>query len=119
MDVGSANSKSVRNVIFDAYRESERDAVGLVQHYVKAALWPWSPGGATVSIGPDITSRFDDYLIIIETDLLPHYPFQFKYRPERNDGDMDMAHRVGKDAFKFFRYRPALPVDDHIMLGEE
>jgi hypothetical protein len=27
--------------------------------------------------------------------------------------------KMGEEAFKFYRYRPALPVDEHIILGEE
>jgi hypothetical protein len=56
--------------------------------------------------------------VIVEIELLPDMPFEYDVLPDINN-DVEYAHKIGQKAFEFYRNRPTLPVDDHIILGSE
>ena len=115
------------NVLGEAFAKaaaSRKDAewIGELGKVVKLALWPFDGGNATISryetgsFGYDLRFR-------IELEAFPDLPFEFviderqiyqAYYPEQF-----LFDSMKLPLFNHFRYRPSLPVDDHIVLGEE
>lgn len=81
---------------------------------VSKALWPWTPKKIDLAVVMDM--QYDKLLVEPWGFPMFAYPMDPFYRM-RLDPD-EMAHKAAQAAFKFYRYRPALPVDDHIVLGE-
>jgi hypothetical protein len=101
----------------ESYRHNkERDQLKLVYQAIKLGLWPWNPGKITAWTEQEFSHRGPK--LTFETELLPNLPFVGYPDVLRYDFDM-MAFKLAEEAFKFYRYRPATPVDDHIVLGEE
>lgn len=106
----------------EAARRKDADWVAQLGEVISQAVWPFHLGRATVWI--------DDYefynrtrTLKIEIERLPLYPFAYKF-----DADIMMAayephaylfESMREPLFKHFRYRPCLPVEDHIILGED
>lgn len=89
------------------------DAFVALGWYVNRALWPWRPGSINLYRSENL---YGPTKITLELGLLPDMPFVFKFDPFA-DPDERVAE-MGRQAFEFYRYRPSLPVDDHIILGE-
>ena len=90
--------------------------MGWIYKAIEAGLWPWRPGKITayteqnfIRYGPTLT---------FEVELLRNLPFVAYPDLLRDDPDT-AALKVADEAFHFYRNRPALPVDDHIVLGED
>jgi hypothetical protein len=57
--------------------------------------------------------------VVIETELLPRLPFAYQMDLLGMDDHQNFA-KMADEAFQWFRYRPARPVnDDNIILGED
>lgn len=98
------------------YRESALS--NAIVEAVNAGLAPWKPGRITLYLQQHIDT-FDR--IMVETELLGKLPFIYQLNPfDMISFEPElMAAMVAETAFLFYRNRPALPVDDHIILGEE
>lgn len=108
---------SLGEVFQEAYsRTRERSLLKRVYDAIDAGLWPWKPGKITAWTEQELTPR--DPKLIFEIDLLPDLPFVAYPDVIRHDFT-DVALKLADEAFKFYRNRPALPVDDHIVLGED
>jgi hypothetical protein len=59
--------------------------------------------------------------LCFEVGKLPYLPFKISI--DRHQLDLESPQetylRIAQAAFKFYRYRSATPVDDHIILGED
>ena len=100
-----------------AYADELR-TMGYVYKAVAKAVKPFYPGRITAHqhemfLGPGPN-------ICIDVQTLPD--FRFKYTRDRADiltkSPVDLVVDLAQDAYNYFFYRPALPVDDHIILGE-
>lgn len=106
---------------FDAsrFRPGYVDVTTIIGQYIKRALAPWSPGEATVYVHDRMHARSHMFMTItIEIELLPDMPFQYDVRPDIHSDD-EYAHEIGRKAYEFYRNRPTLPVEDHIILGSD
>lgn len=79
---------------------------------IKLALWPWEPGEITVY-------RMDGIFrpqFMVKVERFP----DLVYRSEPNPflGTEQILYDLADKAFYFYRERPSLPIDDHIVLGE-
>jgi hypothetical protein len=103
----------------EAYsRRHEATLWNWVYKSIALGLAPWNPGKITAFYDPGPSlSRFGPQ-VTFEVELLPNLPFVTYPDALRNDPDA-MAFKMAEEAFQFYRNRPALPVDDHIVLGEE
>lgn len=99
-------------------RQKEEDFFKLVREAITLALRPWLPGKVFVYLSDFISAP---NTIVVEVDLLPKWPFAFEIDPfDRLTHDpMCLAYKVADEAYFWFLKRPTLPVDDHIVLGEE
>lgn len=85
---------------------------------VKQAIFPFDPGRVTAW-----SSELRDFTetdLVVEVDVLRGYPFKtsLSRRSLIEMNPYDVMRSFYKDLFNHYRYRPALPVDDHIVLGE-
>jgi len=93
----------------------ERNLIRWIYRAIELGLAPWNPGKITAYTEQEFARRGPK--LTFETELLPNLPFVAYPDTIRYDLD-SMALQVAEQAFKFYRYRPAKPVDDHIVLGE-
>lgn len=101
------------------FRPGYVDVTTIIGQYIKEALKPWDAGNATVYVGDQYRSDTNRFMtIVIQIELLPDMPFEYGVRPDIHSDD-EYAHEIGQKAFEFYRNRPTLPVDDHIILGSE
>lgn len=85
---------------------------------VNAGLWPWNAGQVRIFLNYRIDTMDDE--LVLETSLLPGLPFTHLITRRSAMGTQEeLMQEVAYAALNFFRYRPALPVDDHIILGED
>jgi hypothetical protein len=120
-DSGGARGDRPDGPLAKAFKEAvaqqrTQDALRMVYRGIQLGLWPWSPGKITAYTEPDFASF--GYKLTFTNELLPNLPFvtlpdDLRYDPE------DLAYKIADEAFHFYRNRPTLPVDDHIVLGEE
>lgn len=110
-------------VIFQNLAETRTNEPFLsrISRIVADAMWPFTP---TVWLSLSEPSFLDNIQTIwIEAKELPLLPFKHKFNRSvleqayyPNDVLIaDMSERL----FDHFRYRPSLPVEEHIVLGEE
>lgn len=101
------------NLVTALVQEQEFNYIGRVLgENLKYALWPWSPGEVTIYRGDNAHGAY----WLVKTELLPKYLFRFEMHRWRDP--MELLFDIADKAFYFFRERPCLPVDDHIILGE-
>lgn len=95
--------------------ENYRRMMQIVYEAVRCGMAPWEPGRIALY-------RSDDYLgdpeIAIRIERFPELIFKTTLNLWLMD-PAGMVADVAEKAFKFYRYREALPVEDHIILGEE
>jgi hypothetical protein len=105
------------------YDLNSKDAMRYLGECVKKALYPWHPGKVTMWLDNEDTFKGGwKRKISLEIELFPivRYPghiFSYKLNPMAEI--IPDIKKMGEEAFKFYRYRPTLPVDEHIILGEE
>lgn len=95
---------------------AETEATSMVYEAIDEALTPWRSGIVTV-YRKDFLEFVAGPKFQIEIELLPDLPFEFV--PDFFLDPVEMMFLIADKAFKFYRNRPALPVDDHIVLGED
>lgn len=103
---------------YAATREHEQNLWNWIYKSIALGLAPWNPGKITSYYEPGPTLNRFGPTLIFEIELLPTLKFVAYPDTLRDDPDT-MAFKIAQEAFKFYRYRPAVPVDDHIVLGEE
>lgn len=99
------------------YIYAQTNEMTAIYEAVDRALAPWNAGKIRGYI--HVQLRQPDELWL-ETDLLPSLRFVYAIYPAhmlRLTAD-EMSVGIAKAAFRFFRNRPTLPIDDHIVLGE-
>jgi hypothetical protein len=84
---------------------------------VEKALAPWNPGRITIWRDDWLGIHPRDVVLGCDIQILPEVRFLAHVDP-LND-PFDIADKFASEAFQFYRYRPALPIDDHIILGEQ
>jgi hypothetical protein len=103
-------------------KRKNADWVQKVCEVAALGMWPFKTGEVLVSwydrgyLGLDLVFRID-------VQAVPDYVFQYKF-DERQIADAYFPEQFVFDSMKtpllnWFRYRPSLPVDDHIVLGED
>lgn len=90
----------------------------VVGHRINQALAPWNAGGAVVYQSHSFETR--DIRITIEIELLPKLPFVCTINPINLSllTEAELSRMIAREAFDFYWNRPTLPIDDHIVLGE-
>lgn len=105
------------NLVQPSFQSQEdQDHLWWIGEAIKAALFPWSPGKITF-----YTSNHESPFLpslTVETELLPRLPFSMQIDMLAMDEHQAMA-LFADEAFDWFRYRHAVPVEDHIVLGTE
>jgi hypothetical protein len=84
---------------------------------VQKGMWPFDPGKIDAYIHEDWASG---RTLRVYVERLPQHDFVMSLDlislVQQPDGGLSkIYHRI----FNHYRYRPSLPVDDHIVLGEE
>lgn len=104
----------------EAERRKDDDWIRELGIVARFAMQPWDLGEVTVSIEDDYGSARK---IWIEFSRLPGYPFRFMYDQwlamQAYDPRAYLVDSMREPLFKHLRYRPCLPVEDHIILGED
>lgn len=90
---------------------------GIIAKRIAFALEPWKPGRITMHVNDPYQFTHDVVEVIIEIELLPDLPC-VTY-PQLLSTEDEQVWLMADQAFAFFRNRPSLPVDDHIVLGED
>jgi len=108
---------SLKDSFMQSYsRGHEANLMGWIYKSIALGMAPWNPGKITAWI--DEAYSVQRRKLTFEIELLPN--LKFVSYPDYLRYDLDtMAFKIAEEAFKFYRYRPALPVDDHIVLGED
>lgn len=123
--------ESTRNLIasgaiirsFEPRTDDTTTAVFAITKIVHQAMAPFEPGRIFVSLEPkmDLVSR--EGMLVVDIQAMRAYPFRFKY-DERQITQAYypedwMIQSIAKPLFNHIRYRPAVPVEEHIILGED
>lgn len=90
---------------------------GIIAKRIGFALEPWKPGRITMYVNDQFRFTNDVVEVVVEVELLPDLPC-VTY-PQLLSSEDEQVWLMADQAFKHFRYRPSLPVDDHIVLGED
>jgi hypothetical protein len=115
------------NALAEAFAKaaaSRKDAewVTALGKVVSQAVWPFHLGNAIVWID-DGMMDYRIRTIWIELQGLPNYSFKHKFDPDQMmqayEPHLYLFESMREPLFNHFRYRPCLPVDEHIILGEE
>lgn len=90
---------------------------------VKEALTPFNTGDIVLSFDDIAILHYGKRVLWIESKALRGHQFRFEIDEREmykaDDPQWYVFNTVRTPLFKHFRYRPSLPVDDHIVLGEE
>lgn len=102
--------------------QHEKDMWNEVKSFVRAGMYPFHSGRITMSwMEPGFEDL--DRTLLIELEAVPNYPFKFKFDEAALfrawEPEAFFLESIARPVVKHFRYRPTLPVDDHIVLGEE
>lgn len=102
-------------------RGASEEQIALCEIVAKG-MAPFKTGVISMAIEsePDFLSRVRTLWIEVET--LKRFPFRHKFdermMPQAYYPDQYLLDAVAQPLFDHFRYRPAVPADDHIILGE-
>jgi hypothetical protein len=109
-------SPKLSQILTQSLAQRDADHIRYVLSAIKVALVPWNPGKVTAWV----SSSFESFnpVVVIETELLPRLPFAYEMDLLGMDDHQNFA-KMADEAFIWFRYRHAIPVDDHIVLGED
>jgi hypothetical protein len=99
---------------------SEDDHMRWICSAIAAGLAPWKPGKITAYYTDELAGVFTPFnpIVTFETELLPRLPFSAQIDLLTMDHHQALL-KVADEAFVWFRYRHAVSVDDHIILGED
>jgi hypothetical protein len=109
----------------DALAARAETRTGIVFQAIEQGLAPFRTGKIVAYVsswgGVAYVSSWGGWepTVIFEVDKLPYMPFKFSIDRLDAMDDRQIYLEAAEAAFKFYRYRPALPVDEHIILGEE
>lgn len=95
-------------------QEQDRKLTQILYEALQDGLAPWEPGRVRLYVSEDASGR----VLAIESERFPELVFRSKPDHFLQDPSL-MVLSMAEKVFKFYRYRRALPVDDHIILGEE
>lgn len=88
---------------------------------IQQGLFPFHPGNIRLSLEQDFASFIRT--LYVEIDAVRIYPFKYKLDERQLWQAYDPEHYVlesiREPLINHLRYRPTLPVDDHIVLGED
>jgi hypothetical protein len=95
----------------------DKDSFENLGRAVVEGIWPFEPGKIDAYIHEDWGSG---RTLRVYVENLPNHDFVMSLDlislVQEPDGGL---FKIYQRVFKHYRYRPALPVDDHIVLGEE
>ena len=104
----------------EAQRRKDYEWTELLGTVARLAMWPWDLGTVTIYLDDNQRSV---RTIWIEFEHLRGYPFRFQFDElqmmQAYDPKAYLIQSMHRPLFEHLRYRPSLPVDDHIILGEE
>ena len=110
-------------ILYDRVIEYEASEEHIALYEIVAkGMAPFKTGVISMAIEsePDFLSRVRTLWVEVET--LKRHPFRHKFDEwmmlQAYYPDRDLLDAVSQPLFDHFRYRPAVPVDDHIILGE-
>jgi len=110
---------SLKDSFMQSYsRNHEANLMGWIYKSIALGMAPWNPGKITAFYDPGPTLSHFGPKLTFEIELLPKLVF-ITYPDNLRDDPDAMAFKIAEEAFKFYRNRPALPVDDHVVLGED
>lgn len=93
----------------------DRRLIQIIYEAVQDGLSPWDPGRIALYNTQDALNGIQ---VAIRVERFPE--LVFSTRPDYILHDpTTMFLSIAEKAFKFYRYREGLPVEDHIILGEE
>jgi hypothetical protein len=93
----------------------------LILEAITLALRPYSTGNFSLWMADDSFDGRDEQTLVIECENFPKWPFAFRInRASFDDCCIEKtAWDAADEAYRWFFFRPTLPVDDHIILGED
>jgi hypothetical protein len=104
----------------EAAQRKDNDWIAELGRVAKAAMMPWDLGKVTVYIDDNSRSA---RTVWFEFEKLPGYPFRYQFDEWQMMHAFDLkayfTDSVRQPLFEHIRYRAALTVDDHIILGED
>lgn len=107
---------------FRQYEAQQKDRRWIAQlgDVARLAIWPWDLGNVQISIDDGMRSK---RTIWIEFDKFPGLTFRYEFDQWLVLDELDfhayLYEAMRQPLFNHLRYRPTLPVDDHIVLGED
>lgn len=103
-----------------AVRERDSQWLSELGEVARRAIFPWDLGKVTVYIDDGERSH---RTIWIEFEKFRDLPFKYKFDEwvmmQAFDPQAYLRESMRLPLFEHLRYRPSLPVDDHIVLGED
>ena len=110
----------LKQIVESTLSQSEQDHVRWICQAIALGLAPWNPGRITAYYTDHSAGDFHPFtpVITFETELLPRLPFSTELDLLMMDHHQALL-KAADEAFEWFRYRHSLPVDDHIVLGED
>lgn len=101
---------------FEAWYDDH--VIKMIGHVVDNAIFPFNPGKIEAYLWYDIDQW--SHTIKATVERLPKHDFLFVINSSETLANPDnYLDKFYQELFKHFRYRPSLPVDDHILLGED
>jgi hypothetical protein len=92
-------------------------STGLVFRAIQLGMAPFQTGKIVAYIS---SWKGWERTVIFEVGRLPYMPFKITFEAMLDSLDYEQIYAdAAEAAFKFYRYRPSLPIEDHIVLGEE
>lgn len=98
--------------------QGDRQLVRAVCRAVEDAIFPFDPGDIQLDTWYNID--YWNHTLRVVVERFPNYDFAFVLSGDDMLRDEHATlNRFYSELFHHYRYRPALPVDDHILLGED
>jgi hypothetical protein len=111
---------SLEEIKMSFLNQSEQDHMVWICQAIELGLSPWKPGKITAYYTDNMAGDFHPFkpIITFETEILPRLPFSTELDLLGMDHHQALL-KAADEAFEWFRYRRALPVEDHIIPGED
>jgi hypothetical protein len=98
--------------------DEDRQLVRAVNRVVSDAIFPFNPG--TIQLYTWYNIDMWNHTLKVVVERLPDHVFEFVLESsELMKDEWSYLNKFYGELFKHFRYRRALPVEDHILLGED
>lgn len=99
----------------------DNESVRAIVSFAVEGMWPFHTG--TAYLWFDYNIDYTIRTLWVELDILPTHPFHYVIDEKKmfqvHDPLSYLTYSIRDQLIKHFRYRPSLPVDDHILLGED